>query len=133
MQRCVRLPAWRHCSSPYHHVQRVFGAHLAAGPDGQQPCLTEQQIYPTWETTSFEPGWSPYRASLFRTFTEVEQRAKFKVDLNIADLQAQGLSPSDVVNAIGAQNIILPTGTAKIGPFEYQVDMNGSPLQVNCG
>ena len=36
-----------------------------------------------------------------------------------------------IVNAIGAQNIILPTGTAKIGPFEYQVDLNGSPETVS--
>ena len=37
------------------------------------------------------------------------------------------VSPLDVVNAINVQNLILPAGTAKIGTFEYQVDMNGSP------
>ena len=52
------------------------------------------------------------------------------VDLNPAALQAKGLSPLDVVNAVDAQNLILPAGTAKIGAYEYQVDMNGSPLTV---
>jgi len=52
------------------------------------------------------------------------------VDLNTAALQAKGLSPVDVVDAINAQNLILPAGTAKVGHFEYQVDMNGSPPLV---
>ncbi len=45
-------------------------------------------------------------------------------------MQAKGLSPLDVVNAISAQNLILPAGTAKIGPYEYEVDMNGAPSTV---
>jgi CzcA family heavy metal efflux pump len=53
------------------------------------------------------------------------------VDLNTTALQAKGVSPLDVVNTINAQNLILPSGTAKIGTFEYQVDMNGSPQTVN--
>jgi multidrug efflux pump subunit AcrB len=51
-----------------------------------------------------------------------------QVDLNTAALQAKGLSPADVVNAISAQNLILPSGTSKIGPYEYDVETNGSPL-----
>jgi multidrug efflux pump subunit AcrB len=58
------------------------------------------------------------------------KQRQVQVDLNTAALQSKGLSPLDVVNAIGNQNLILPTGTAKIGPFEYQVDMNGSPQTV---
>src|SRR5207253_1469351 len=38
--------------------------------------------------------------------------------------------PVDVVNAITSQNLILPSGTAKIGPLEYQVELNASPLKV---
>jgi multidrug efflux pump subunit AcrB len=49
------------------------------------------------------------------------------VDINIPALQARGLTPSDVVNAITAQNLILPSGTAKIGPLEYDIALNGSP------
>src|ERR1700761_6161788 len=49
------------------------------------------------------------------------------VDINIPKLQARGLTPSDVVNAFGAQNLILPSGTAKIGSTEYDIAMNGAP------
>src|SRR5579871_262317 len=52
------------------------------------------------------------------------------VDLNTAALQAKGLSPVDVVNAVNAQNLILPSGTAKIGDIQYNVEMNGSPDTV---
>ena len=52
------------------------------------------------------------------------------VDLNTTALQSKGMSPVDVVNAIAAQNLILPSGTAKIGSFEYQVDLNASPQTV---
>lgn len=58
------------------------------------------------------------------------KQRQVQVDLNIQALQAKGLSPMDVVNAISAQNLILPAGTSKIGQFEYDVDMNGSPKQV---
>ncbi|HEY4877958.1 MAG TPA: efflux RND transporter permease subunit, partial [Candidatus Acidoferrales bacterium] len=44
--------------------------------------------------------------------------------------QAKGLSPNDVVNAINNQNLILPAGTAKIGTYEYEVEMNGAPATV---
>lgn len=49
------------------------------------------------------------------------------VDLDPQQLFARGISPLDVSNAINAQNLVLPAGTAKIGPREYSVRMNGSP------
>src|SRR3984893_13384910 len=52
------------------------------------------------------------------------------VDINSVALQAKGLSPVDIVNAVNAQNLILPTGTAKLGTLEYNVEMNGSPNSV---
>jgi multidrug efflux pump subunit AcrB len=58
------------------------------------------------------------------------KQRQIQVDLNTAALQSKGLSPLDVVNAISVQNLILPAGTSKIGAFEYQVDMNGSPQTV---
>ncbi len=58
------------------------------------------------------------------------KQRQIMVDLNTAALQSKGLSPSDVVNTITNQNLILPGGTAKIGSFEYQVDMNGAPTNV---
>src|ERR1700716_2922852 len=53
------------------------------------------------------------------------------VDIDTKALQSKGLSAVDVVNAVNAQNLILPTGTAKLGPLEYMVEMNGSPQTVN--
>src|SRR5881392_1218286 len=49
------------------------------------------------------------------------------VDLDMQALQARGLAPADVVNAVNLQNLILPSGTAKFGGTEYAVRMNGSP------
>src|SRR5271166_1456289 len=53
-----------------------------------------------------------------------------QVDLDMPRLQSQGLSPSDIVNAINAQNVITPSGTAKIGSIEYQVEMNSAPKTI---
>ncbi len=58
------------------------------------------------------------------------KQRQIQVDLDIPKLQALGLVPSDVVGAISAQNLILPSGTAKIGPLEYDISMNGSPEAV---
>jgi multidrug efflux pump subunit AcrB len=58
------------------------------------------------------------------------KQRQVQVDLNTPALQAKGLSPLDVVNAVGVQNLILPSGTTKIGPLEYDVDMNASPQTV---
>src|SRR6476469_359532 len=58
------------------------------------------------------------------------KQRQVQVDLDTNALQSKGLSPNDVVNAISAQNLILPSGTSKIGQFEYDVDLNGSPQTV---
>ncbi|HWB85896.1 MAG TPA: efflux RND transporter permease subunit [Bryobacteraceae bacterium] len=58
------------------------------------------------------------------------KQRQITVSLNPAQLQAKGLSASDVVTAIGSQNLVLPTGTAKIGQFQYDVDMNAAPRTV---
>src|ERR1700728_2628652 len=52
------------------------------------------------------------------------------VNLNQGLLQAKGLSPNDVLTALGNQNLILPGGTAKIGSFEYDVDVNADTKTV---
>src|ERR1700738_1745711 len=54
------------------------------------------------------------------------KQRQITVDLNSQALQAKGLSAVDIVNAVNAQNLILPTGTAKLGTLEYNVEMNGS-------
>ena len=59
------------------------------------------------------------------------KQRQVQVDLNPAALQSKGLSPLDVVNAIAVQNLILPTGTAKIGGKEYDVDIpNAAPQTI---
>src|ERR1700726_2388393 len=58
------------------------------------------------------------------------KQRQISVDLDSQALQAKGLSPVDIVNAVNAQNLILPTGTAKLGTLEYNVEMNGSPQTI---
>ena len=58
------------------------------------------------------------------------KQRQVQVDLDPAALQARALGPVDVVNAIAAQNLVLPAGTSKIGGLEYDVDINGSPETV---
>src|SRR6202045_2130115 len=58
------------------------------------------------------------------------KQRQITVDLNSQALQSKGLSPVDIVNAVNAQNLILPTGTAKLGTLEYNVEMNGSPQTI---
>ena len=52
------------------------------------------------------------------------------VSLNPQLLQSKGLSPADVVSAANLQNLVLPSGTAKIDQFEYDVDLNAAPRTV---
>jgi len=52
------------------------------------------------------------------------------VDIDVSALNGKGLSPADVVAAIGAENLILPSGTEKIGSTEYAVELNGSPTSI---
>jgi multidrug efflux pump subunit AcrB len=53
-----------------------------------------------------------------------------QVDLNLDLLKAKNLSPADVVNAISAQNLILPVGTMKLGLFEYELETNSAPETI---
>src|SRR6266852_72893 len=52
------------------------------------------------------------------------------VDLDLKALERQNLSAQDVVTAISAQNLVFPSGTAKIGVNEYPVDLNTSPRLI---
>jgi multidrug efflux pump subunit AcrB len=59
------------------------------------------------------------------------KQRQVQVDLNTTALQSKGLSALDVVNAISAQNLILPTGTSKIGSREYDVSIpNAAPQTI---
>jgi multidrug efflux pump subunit AcrB len=59
------------------------------------------------------------------------KQRQIQVDLDLHALQSKGLSPIDVVNSISAQNIIAPSGTMKVGNFEYAIETNSAPSVVN--
>jgi multidrug efflux pump subunit AcrB len=59
------------------------------------------------------------------------KQRQVQVDLNTMALQSKGLSALDVVNAVSIQNLILPTGTSKIGSREYDVTIpNAAPQTI---
>jgi len=59
------------------------------------------------------------------------KQRQIQVDLDLHALQAKGLSPADVVNAVSAQNLIAPSGTMKIDRFEYAIETNSAPDAVS--
>ena len=59
------------------------------------------------------------------------KQRQIQVDLDLHALQAKGLSPVDVVNAVSAQNLIVPSGTMKVDRFEYAVETNSAPPIVD--
>ena len=58
------------------------------------------------------------------------KQRQIQIDLNSGALQARGLSGQDVANTLAAQNLITPVGTQKIGQFEYNIQLNNSPLKI---
>jgi multidrug efflux pump subunit AcrB len=54
-----------------------------------------------------------------------------QVDLDQQAMQAHGVSADDVVNAVSAENLILPAGDEKIGKFDWNVALNASPVLLN--
>ena len=58
------------------------------------------------------------------------KQPQVQVDIDSSKLQAMHLSPADVVNAFSAQNLILPSGTEKIGRYEYQIETNSAPRTI---
>jgi multidrug efflux pump subunit AcrB len=60
------------------------------------------------------------------------KQREIMVDLDMNALQAKGLSPADVVNALAAQNVIAPSGTIKLDRFEYQVETNSAPTILDA-
>jgi CzcA family heavy metal efflux pump len=58
------------------------------------------------------------------------KQRQVQIDLDSGALQARGLSGQDVANTLAAQNLITPVGTQKIGSFEYNIQLNNSPLKM---
>ena len=101
---------------------------LQLGLSGQG--LNEQQLNDLGHRTTFARNW-PRSRSAQTPFPYGGKQRQIQVDLDLNALQAKGLSPSDVVNAINAQNVIAPSGTMKIDRFEYAIETNSAPSVVN--
>ena len=90
--------------------------------------LPEQELFDTAVTTMRTQLVTIQGAAI--PFPYGGKQRQVEVDLNTQALQAKQLSPLDVVNAFSVQNLILPSGTAKIGSLEYQVELNASPQTI---
>ncbi len=53
------------------------------------------------------------------------------IDLDLRKLQEKNLTQSDVTSAVNAQALVFPSGTVKLGPKQYQVDVNTFPLRID--
>jgi CzcA family heavy metal efflux pump len=60
------------------------------------------------------------------------KQRQVQVDIDTQKLQSYGLSASDVVNAVNAQNIILPAGDVKMGHIDYPVETNSAPTSITA-
>jgi multidrug efflux pump subunit AcrB len=89
------------------------------------PAFSEQEIFDT-SVNQIRPGLITVQGAAIPWPYGGKQRL-VSVDLDLKALQAHNLSPQDVVAAISAQNLVLPSGTAKIGPTEFDITLNTSP------
>jgi multidrug efflux pump subunit AcrB len=90
--------------------------------------LPESQIYDLGNTILRTQLATVAGASIPYPFGGKQRQVQ--VDLDPQSLRANALSADDVVAAIGAQNLILPAGTEKIGQLEYFIKLNASPTQI---
>src|SRR5271170_1708689 len=90
--------------------------------------LSEAQIYDLGNTILRTQLATVAGASI--PFPFGGKQRQVQVDLDPQALRANGLSPNDVVSAIGQQNLILPAGTEKIGSLEYYIKLNASPTEI---
>jgi multidrug efflux pump subunit AcrB len=93
------------------------------------PTLDEQQIYDIG-TNFLRPGLATVQGAQLPLPIGGKQR-EIVVDLDTEKLYAWGLSASDISNAVNAQNLVLPSGTVKIGEQEYPILVNASPPVVD--
>jgi len=54
------------------------------------------------------------------------------INMDQAEMQAKGIAPGDLLNAVAQQNVVMPSGTIKIGQSEYDVRTNGTPNTVEA-
>src|SRR5262249_52404622 len=89
------------------------------------PKLSEQEIF-DYSANQIRVGLATVRGAAMPWPYGGKNRL-VSVDLDLAALKAKNLAPVDVVNAVNAQNLIFPSGTAKIGATEYPIELNTTP------
>ncbi|MEI9938411.1 MAG: efflux RND transporter permease subunit [Pseudomonadota bacterium] len=92
--------------------------------------LDEQQIYDLG-TNFLRTGLATVQGAQLPLPVGGKQR-ELVVDLDTQKLFASGFSPGDISTALGTENLVLPSGTAKIGAQEYPILLNGSPNAVTA-
>ncbi|MEH2568316.1 efflux RND transporter permease subunit [Bradyrhizobium sp. AZCC 2289] len=90
-------------------------------PQDQLFDLGQNSIRPQLATVNGAALPSPYGGKILQAQVDLDQRA----------MQSHNVSADDVVNAISAQNLVLPAGTQKIGKFEWNVGLNASPTVLD--
>src|SRR6266446_1448257 len=90
--------------------------------------LNEQQLY-DYGIYNLRQRLAPIHGVTFPSPAGGKYR-QIMVDIDPVKLQAKGLTPMDVVNAVNAQNLTLPSGTAKIGDTQYTVRTNAMPATI---
>jgi multidrug efflux pump subunit AcrB len=94
------------------------------------PDLSEQKLFDLGQNF-IRPALATVQGSAIPSPYGGKER-QIQIDLDPQALQAHNLSAEDVENAIAAQNQIIPAGTTKIGQFEYNVNLNDSPVGVEA-
>ena len=92
--------------------------------------LNEQQLY-DYGIYNLRQRLAPIHGITLPTPAGGKYR-QIMVDIDPDALLAKGLTPLDVVNAVNAQNLTLPAGTAKIGDKQYSVRTNATPLTIEA-
>src|SRR6266403_1872437 len=82
-------------------------------------------------TTTCASSWPLSQASRSRPPDGGKYR-QIMVDIDSTKLQAKGLTPTDIVNAVNAENLTLPSGLAKIGDKQYTVLTNAMPTTIEA-
>ena len=90
--------------------------------------LSEQELY-DYGIYNLRQQLAPVHGVTFPTPDGGKYR-QIMVDVDPAKLQAKGLTPADIVNAVNAQNLTLPSGLAKIGDTQYTVRTNAMPTTI---
>src|SRR5271155_2287027 len=91
--------------------------------------LSEQQLY-DYGLYNLRQQLAPVQGVTFPTPDGGKYR-QIMVDIDPLKLEAKGLTPADVVNAVNAQNLTLPSGLAKVGDTQYTVRTNAMPVRID--